>query len=79
MGQDMFKLTMSVEAQDFINSLPEPVSYKIYYNIKRVIGGERNSELFKKLENTEIWEFRTLYNKQLTGCLLSGTRRKRLW
>lgn len=63
MGQGMFKLIMSVEAQDFINSLPEPVSYKIYYNIKRVIGGERNSELFKKLENTEIWEFRTLYNK----------------
>ena len=25
-------------------------------------GGERNKELFKKLENSEIWEFRTLYN-----------------
>ena len=24
--------------------------------------GERNNELFKKLENSEIWEFRTLYN-----------------
>jgi phage-related protein len=24
---------------------------------------ERNKELFKKLENSEIWEFRTLYNK----------------
>ena len=35
----------------------------IYYNIKRVAGGERNKELFKKLENSEIWEFRTLYNK----------------
>lgn len=23
-----------------------------------------DKELFKKLENTEIWEFRTLYNKQ---------------
>ena len=33
------------------------------YNIKRVAGGERNKELFKKLENSEIWEFRTLYNK----------------
>ena len=25
-------------------------------------GGERNKELFKKIENSEIWEFRTLYN-----------------
>lgn len=28
----------------------------------RVAEGERNSELFKKLEGTDIWEFRTLYN-----------------
>ena len=28
----------------------------------RVAGGEKNKELFKKLENSEIWEFRTLYN-----------------
>ena len=35
---------------------------KILYNIDRVAGGERNKELFKKLENSEIWEFRTLYN-----------------
>ena len=32
------------------------------YNIWSVAGGERNSELFKKLENSEVWEFRTLYN-----------------
>ena len=32
------------------------------YNVDRVAKGERNSELFKKLENSEIWEFRTLYN-----------------
>ena len=32
------------------------------YNIHRIMAGERNRELFKKLENTEIWEFRTLYN-----------------
>ena len=51
------------EAKDFIDKLPDAVSYKIYYNIKRVAGGERNRELFKKLENTEIWEFRTLYYK----------------
>lgn len=63
MAQTIFRLVLTDEAQDFIESLPEAVSYKIYYNIKRVVGGERNKELFKKLENSEIWEFRTLYNK----------------
>ena len=33
------------------------------YNIRRVQKGERDPELFKKLGDTEIWEFRTLYNK----------------
>ena len=63
MAQNIFRLVLTDEAQNFIESLPEAVSYKIYYNIKRVAGGERNKELFKKLENSEIWEFRTLYNK----------------
>ena len=35
---------------------------KVLYNIWRVAEGEKNSELFKKLENSDIWEFRTLYN-----------------
>ena len=34
---------------------------KIAHNIYRVQLGERNAELFKKLDGTEIWEFRTLY------------------
>ena len=33
------------------------------YNIRRVQKGERDKELFKKLDGTEIWEFRTIYNK----------------
>lgn len=28
----------------------------------RVLRGERNSEIFKKLDNSDIWELRTLYN-----------------
>ena len=28
----------------------------------KVEGGEMDKELFKKLENSEIWEFRTLFN-----------------
>ena len=63
MAQNVFRLVLTDEALNFIEGLPEAVSYKIYYNIKRVAGGERNRELFKKLENSDIWEFRTLYNK----------------
>ena len=63
MAKEIFRLMLTDEAKDFIDKLPDAVSYKIYYNIKRVAGGERNRELFKKLENTEIWEFRTLYYK----------------
>ncbi len=32
------------------------------YNTWRVAGREKNKELFKKLENSDIGEFRTLYN-----------------
>ena len=46
MAQNIFRLVLTDEAQDFIESLPEAVSYKIYYNIKRVVGGERNKELW---------------------------------
>ena len=42
MAQNIFRLVLTDEAQNFIESLPEAVSYKIYYNIKRVAGGERN-------------------------------------
>ena len=58
-----FEILLMDEAKDFISSLPQAAAYKIYYNMKRITSGERNSELFKKLEGAEIWEFRTLYNK----------------
>ena len=63
MEQTLFRLLLTDEARNFIEGLPDAVAYKIYYNMKRVACGERNKELFKKLDNTEIWEFRTLYNK----------------
>lgn len=50
------------EAKNFLQSLPEQAYKKVLYNMDRVAGGERNRELFKKLENSDIWEFRTLYN-----------------
>ena len=58
-----FQLILLEEAEHFLQSLPRQAGEKILYNIWRVSGGEINSELFKKLGNSEIWEFRTLYNK----------------
>ncbi len=63
MEKEVFKLVLLEEAFEFIESLSQAAADKIYYNIFRVRGGERNVELFKKLENTDIWEFRTLYSK----------------
>lgn len=58
----MFQLVLLEESKKFLSSIPPQAYKKVLYNIWRVIGGEKNSELFKKLENSEIWEFRTLYN-----------------
>ena len=63
MNDEAFELVLLDEALEFLNSLPESAKDKVLYNIHRVVMGENNSELFKKLENTDIWEFRTLYNK----------------
>lgn len=57
-----FKVIYSKDADDFLIQLPQKIKEKIIYNIaksKFVI----DPELFKKLDNTDIWEFRTLYNK----------------
>lgn len=50
----LIKLVLLNEVKDFIDALPRKVSDKIYYNIRRVMKGERNRELFKKLEDTDI-------------------------
>lgn len=50
------------EASQFLDSLPEKAKKKVVYNINRISNGEKDSELFSKLGNTDIWEFRTLFN-----------------
>ena len=56
-----FQVQFLEEAAEFLDSLDEKASEKIYYNIKKAqVTNDR--ELFKKLNN-EIWEFRTLFNK----------------
>lgn len=49
------------DAREFLRALNQQARTKIYYNIKKVQGGIKDNELFKKLDNSEIWEFRTLY------------------
>ncbi len=62
MGDITFTPVFLDEALLFIKGLSAATRKKIYYNINRYAGGERNVELFKKLENSDIWEFRTLYD-----------------
>ena len=55
------KVIMSDEAKAFVRQLPEKARQKLTRNIRLLEGGMVNSELFKKLKNSEIWELRTLY------------------
>ena len=50
------------EAVAFVRSLPQKVQEKITYNFLKIQQGLISKELFKKLEGTEIWEFRILFN-----------------
>ena len=61
MEASKFQLIVLEEAKSFLKSLPLQARKKIAYNIDLVKGGVTNNDLFKKLEGTEIWEFRTLY------------------
>ena len=55
------KIVYSSEVISFLNGLNDKAKAKIMYNINRckyVI----DKTFFKKLEGSDIWEFRTLYN-----------------
>lgn len=52
---------MSGEIDAFLDTLQQDVRAKIIYNVDKVANGYMDKDLFKKLENTDIWEFRTLY------------------
>ena len=56
------KVVLLDEALAFIRSLPIKVQEKIAYNYKKIENGLISKELFKKLDDTAIWEFRTLYS-----------------
>lgn len=56
------KVVMMDEALRFIRSLPQKVQEKITYNYLKIEQGIMDKELFKKLDGSDIWEFRTLFN-----------------
>ena len=45
----------------FLDTLRQDVKDKIIYNVDKVANGYMDKDLFKKLDDTDIWEFRTLY------------------
>ena len=56
------KVVLMDDARDFIRTRPEKARKKVTYNLLKVEGGEMDKDLFKKLDDTNIWEFRTLFN-----------------
>ncbi len=56
----MFQIIYSEEVIEFLKGLDEKTKAKIMYNINRC-KYIMSKDLFKKLTNTDIWEFRTLY------------------
>ena len=61
MDSQIFQLVLLEDARNFIRLLPQAAKEKVYYNIRKVQGGFEDKDLFKKLEDSDIWEFRTLY------------------
>lgn len=62
MNGQLITIILSQEVKAFIKLQPFKAQQKIYFNIFKVEGGVMDKELFKKLEHSEIWEFRTFYN-----------------
>jgi len=61
--QQKFKVVLHREAHEFLAGLDEKTRNKIYQTFDRA-SFLLEPELFKKLADTDIWEFRTLYNKK---------------
>lgn len=56
-----FEVLYSEEADTFLSEQNDKVRAKILYNICKA-SYSNDPKLFKKLENTDIWEFRTLFD-----------------
>ena len=66
----VIQVILSSEAENFVRLQSLKTQQKIAYNIRKLECGVMDKELFKKLENSEIWELRTLFNGISSFCLL---------
>lgn len=62
MNSHTIEIIILEDAADFLRSLSQQAREKIIRNMNRVKIGERNNEIFKKLGDSEIWEFRAQSN-----------------
>lgn len=63
MGNELkYNVLLSDEVDQFLDTLPIKAKSKILYNIRLVESGIQDIDIFKKLEGTDLWEFRTLYS-----------------
>lgn len=62
MEEKVIQVILSSEADAFVRMQPLKAQQKIAYNIRKIECGVMDKELFKKLESSEIWELRTLFN-----------------
>lgn len=56
------EVTYLQEAQEFIESMPSKARLKMLHNISMVQIGVKNTRIFKKLGDSDIWEFRSEYD-----------------
>lgn len=65
------------EAMEFIQALDEKTREKVFFNIKKTQLG-LTGEWFQKMPGTnDIWEFRTLFNKQYVRLFAFWDKRDR--
>ena len=74
----VFRVMLTDEAVDFLSSMPAQARDKMNGNISRAAKGERNTEIFKKLQNSEIWDARNTEESH-TACFHFGTQMRRRW
>lgn len=49
------------EASEFMLAIDKAAAKKLAYNVGKVCSGIKDKEIFKKLEDSDIWEFRALH------------------
>ncbi len=59
----MFDILFLEQAANFLDEIENKARTKILFNLKKA-QLKNDPELFKKLKGTDIWEFRTLFEKK---------------